>query len=95
MSHITNETTTVNSTGAIHLVCNTKILALNSNQSTIEFSADPQRLAQFESKMAEDFPFKAEYAKSNRSSCKLCRENIAKDSLRVAKMVQVIEFLEV
>ncbi|KAK2567464.1 Poly [ADP-ribose] polymerase [Acropora cervicornis] len=42
--------------------------------------------------MAEDLPFKAEYAKSNRSSCKLCRENIAKDSLRVAKMVQSPHF---
>ncbi|XP_067018725.1 poly [ADP-ribose] polymerase 1-like [Acropora muricata] len=42
--------------------------------------------------MAEDLPFKAEYAKSNRSSCKLCREKIAKDSLRVAKMVQSPHF---
>ena len=70
-------------------------MALNSNQSTIEFSADQERREQFEPKMAEDLPFKAEYAKSNRSSCKLCREKIAKDSLRVAKMVQVIELLKV
>lgn len=40
-------------------------------------------------KMAEDLPYKAEYAKSNRSSCKLCKSNIAKESLRLAKMVQV------
>ncbi|KAM7430085.1 Poly [ADP-ribose] polymerase 1 [Porites harrisoni] len=42
--------------------------------------------------MADDLPFKAEYAKSNRSSCKLCKDNIAKDSLRVAKMVQSPHF---
>jgi len=43
--------------------------------------------------MADDLPFKAEYAKSNRSSCKMCRDNIAKDSLRLAKMVQVGIFI--
>ena len=37
----------------------------------------------------EDAPFKAEYAKSGRAGCKLCHGNIAKDSLRLAKMVQV------
>jgi len=42
--------------------------------------------------MADDLPFKAEYAKSNRSSCKMCRDNIAKDSLRLAKMVQSPHF---
>ncbi|XP_029448906.1 poly [ADP-ribose] polymerase 1 [Rhinatrema bivittatum] len=32
--------------------------------------------------------YRAEYAKSGRASCKKCRENIAKDSLRLAIMVQ-------
>ena len=36
-----------------------------------------------------DLPFKAEYAKSGRASCKSCRDSIAKDSLRLAIMVQV------
>lgn len=35
-----------------------------------------------------DLPFLAEYAKSNRASCKSCKGNIAKDSLRLAVMVQ-------
>ncbi|XP_077994827.1 poly [ADP-ribose] polymerase 1-like [Glandiceps talaboti] len=34
------------------------------------------------------FPFKAEYAKSDRSSCKKCRQTIGKGSLRLAVMVQ-------
>lgn len=34
--------------------------------------------------------YKAEYAKSGRASCKKCKENIAKDSLRMAIMVQVM-----
>uniref|UniRef100_UPI00398EF7A6 poly [ADP-ribose] polymerase 1 n=1 Tax=Pristiophorus japonicus TaxID=55135 RepID=UPI00398EF7A6 len=38
--------------------------------------------------MAEDKLFKAEYAKSGRASCKKCGESIAKDSLRLAIMVQ-------
>lgn len=38
---------------------------------------------------AEELPFKAEYAKSGRAGCKLCKGNISKDSLRLAKMVQV------
>lgn len=42
--------------------------------------------------MADDLPFKAEYAKSNRSSCKSCKDNISKDSLRLAKMVQSPHF---
>lgn len=37
----------------------------------------------------EDKLYKAEYAKSGRASCKKCKENIAKDSLRMAIMVQV------
>lgn len=44
--------------------------------------------------MADDLPFKAEYAKSNRSSCKSCKDNISKDSLRLAKMVQVRRILK-
>ncbi|ETE69570.1 Poly [ADP-ribose] polymerase 1 [Ophiophagus hannah] len=32
--------------------------------------------------------YRAEYAKSGRASCKKCKENIAKDSLRLAIMVQ-------
>lgn len=38
----------------------------------------------------EDKLYKAEYAKSGRASCKKCKENIAKDSLRMAIMVQVM-----
>lgn len=34
-------------------------------------------------------PYRAEYAKSGRASCKKCGESIAKDSLRLALMVQV------
>jgi len=37
----------------------------------------------------EDKLYKAEYAKSGRASCKKCKDNIAKDSLRMAIMVQV------
>uniref|UniRef100_G1KFB0 Poly [ADP-ribose] polymerase n=1 Tax=Anolis carolinensis TaxID=28377 RepID=G1KFB0_ANOCA len=33
-------------------------------------------------------PYRAEYAKSGRASCKKCGDNIAKDSLRLAIMVQ-------
>uniref|UniRef100_A0AAV2K949 PARP-type domain-containing protein n=1 Tax=Knipowitschia caucasica TaxID=637954 RepID=A0AAV2K949_KNICA len=36
----------------------------------------------------EDKLYTAEYAKSGRASCKKCKENIAKDSLRMAIMVQ-------
>lgn len=35
-----------------------------------------------------DLPFKAEYAKSGRSSCKACKSNIGQGSLRLAIMVQ-------
>ncbi|XP_021365761.1 poly [ADP-ribose] polymerase 1-like isoform X2 [Mizuhopecten yessoensis] len=35
-----------------------------------------------------DLPFKSEYAKSGRSSCKACSLSISKDSLRLAIMVQ-------
>lgn len=37
----------------------------------------------------EDLPFKAEYAKSGRAGCKGCKGNIGKDTLRLARMVQV------
>ncbi|KAF5303926.1 hypothetical protein FQA39_LY01711 [Lamprigera yunnana] len=35
-----------------------------------------------------DFPYKAEYAKSGRASCRNCKSPIEKDSLRLAVMVQ-------
>ncbi|XP_037073152.1 poly [ADP-ribose] polymerase 1-like [Pollicipes pollicipes] len=38
--------------------------------------------------MEEDLPFRAEYAKSGRAGCKGCKGNIAKDTLRMAAMVQ-------
>lgn len=37
----------------------------------------------------EELPYKAEYAKSGRAGCKMCKGNISKESLRLAKMVQV------
>lgn len=37
----------------------------------------------------EDLPFKVEYAKSGRASCRGCKQPIAKDTLRLAVMVQV------
>ncbi|MPC33466.1 Poly [ADP-ribose] polymerase [Portunus trituberculatus] len=40
--------------------------------------------------MDEELPFKAEYAKSGRASCRGCKQNIAKDSLRLAAMVQLL-----
>ncbi|KAH9512499.1 Poly [ADP-ribose] polymerase 1, partial [Bulinus truncatus] len=39
-----------------------------------------------------DLPFQAEYAKSGRSSCKMCKSPISQDSLRVAIMVQSPHF---
>ena len=41
--------------------------------------------------MAEssDKPYRVEYAKSGRASCKKCKESIPKDSIRMAFMVQV------
>jgi len=41
----------------------------------------------------DDKLYKAEYAKSGRASCKKCKENIAKDSLRMAIMVQVMNYV--
>ncbi|XP_071539623.1 poly [ADP-ribose] polymerase 1 [Panulirus ornatus] len=38
--------------------------------------------------MADELPYRAEYAKSGRASCRGCKENIGKDSLRLAVMVQ-------
>ncbi|KAL7291310.1 hypothetical protein TKK_0014913 [Trichogramma kaykai] len=38
--------------------------------------------------MAEDLPYRVEYAKSGRASCKVCKSPIAKDSLRIATVVQ-------
>ncbi len=40
----------------------------------------------------EESGFRAEYAKSDRSTCKGCRSTIAKDSLRLAIMVQSPNF---
>lgn len=39
--------------------------------------------------MADNPPFRAEYAKSGRAGCKSCKTNISQGSLRIAKMVQV------
>lgn len=39
-----------------------------------------------------DLPYKAEYAKSSRASCRSCKETIAKDTLRLAVMVQSHHF---
>ncbi|XP_034943487.1 poly [ADP-ribose] polymerase [Chelonus insularis] len=38
--------------------------------------------------MTEQLPFRVEYAKSGRASCKACKVTIAKDELRLAKLVQ-------
>ncbi|KAL0276840.1 UNVERIFIED_CONTAM: hypothetical protein PYX00_004320 [Menopon gallinae] len=38
--------------------------------------------------MSDTLPFRAEYAKSGRAACKLCKSTIAKDELRLAVMVQ-------
>lgn len=37
-------------------------------------------------------PWRAEYAKSARSSCKTCKSNIAKETFRLGKMVQATQF---
>ncbi|VDP13399.1 unnamed protein product [Soboliphyme baturini] len=42
--------------------------------------------------MSDDLPFRAEYAKSNRSSCKGCKSVISKDTLRVGRMIQSPHF---
>lgn len=39
-----------------------------------------------------DLPFSSEYAKTGRAKCKLCKEQIDKDTLRLAAMVQVSVF---
>ena len=39
--------------------------------------------------MSDDLPYVAEYAKSGRASCKGCKTPVAKDTLRLAVMVQV------
>jgi hypothetical protein len=39
--------------------------------------------------MEEDLPYKVEYSKSSRASCRLCREKIEAGVLRLAIMVQV------
>ncbi len=40
----------------------------------------------------DECEFRAEYAKSDRSTCKGCHSNIGKDSLRLAIMVQSPNF---
>lgn len=37
-------------------------------------------------------PWKAEYAKSSRSSCKTCKSPIEKEKFRLGKMVQATQF---
>ncbi|WOL07420.1 hypothetical protein Cni_G16161 [Canna indica] len=37
-------------------------------------------------------PWKAEYAKSGRSSCKTCKSPISKEDLRLGKMVTATQF---
>jgi len=39
--------------------------------------------------MSDDLLYRAEYATSGRASCKGCRNPIAKETLRLAVMVQV------
>jgi len=39
--------------------------------------------------MNDDLPYLVEYAKSNRSKCQLCKEQIISQSLRLAAVVQV------
>ncbi|GJP52654.1 hypothetical protein CLOM_g11752 [Closterium sp. NIES-68] len=41
---------------------------------------------------AKPKPFKAEYAKSGRASCRKCKENIGKDAFRIAKVVESKQF---
>lgn len=58
----------------------------------LNFKAGPnQRIERRKKNMAdeEERPFKAEYAKSSRAACKQCKGSITKDTLRLAKMVQV------
>ena len=72
-----------------------KELARIFNQSEVRMILiQSPSVFQTHTKMADDLPFKAEYAKSNRSSCKSCKDNISKDSLRLAKMVQVRRILK-
>ena len=39
--------------------------------------------------MTDDLPYRVEYSKSGRAGCKVCKETIAKDELRIATVVQV------
>ncbi|GBG68001.1 hypothetical protein CBR_g1120 [Chara braunii] len=41
---------------------------------------------------AKPKPFKAEYAKSGRAACKKCKDPIAKDALRIARVVEAKQF---
>ena len=40
--------------------------------------------------MADDLPFRAEYAKTGRASCKKCKTNIPQGTLRLAVIFQVL-----
>ncbi|EFX75651.1 hypothetical protein DAPPUDRAFT_55885 [Daphnia pulex] len=42
--------------------------------------------------MADDLPFRAEYAKTGRASCKKCKENIPQGTLRLAVIFQAAKF---
>lgn len=42
----------------------------------------------------EDLPYRAEYAKSGRASCRGCKSTIEKDVLRLAVMIQVPHILQ-
>ena len=54
------------------------------NHNFVSFSGKVE-----ERKMTEvELPYRSEYAKSGRSSCKACKTTIEKASLRVAAMVQ-------
>ncbi|CAI5982637.1 unnamed protein product [Closterium sp. NIES-65] len=45
-----------------------------------------------EAERAKPKPFKVEYAKSARASCRKCKESIAKDAFRIAKVVESKQF---
>ena len=65
----------------------TATTTMHSNKSAIRRSRGnikPREMASF------DLPYRAEYAKSGRASCKSCKGLISKDTLRMAQMVQVL-----
>ena len=46
-------------------------------------------LSNMENMSELDLPYRSEYAKSGRSSCKACKTSIGKADLRIAAMVKV------